>query len=94
MAFKRENNLHESFYFQWLQLIDFISQRWKIIIKENYGNAINLIIYDHHLVKSSRVITLDKLTSTEIYSILISRAQNKPSSNIYFENLYNDYNID
>ena len=36
----------------------------------------------------------DKLTSTEIYSILISRAQNKPSSNIYFENLYNDYNID
>ena len=38
-------------------------------------------------------MTLDKLTSTEIYSILISRAQNKPSSNIYFENLYNDYNI-
>ena len=25
---------------------------------------------------------------------MISRAQNKPSSNIYFENLYNDYNID
>ena len=25
---------------------------------------------------------------------MISRAQNKPSSNIYFQNLYNDYNID
>ena len=25
---------------------------------------------------------------------MISRAQNKPSSNIYFENLYIDYNID
>ena len=92
--FKREHNLHESFYFQWLQLIDSILQRWKIIIKENYENAINLIIHDHHLVKGSRVITLDKLTSTEIYSILISRAQNKPFFNIYFENLYNDYNID
>ena len=69
--FKREHNLHESFYFQWLQLIDSIPQRWKIIIKENYENAINLIIHDHHLVKGSRVITLDKLTSTEIYSILI-----------------------
>ena len=78
--FKREHNLHESFYFQWLQLIDSIPQRWKIIIKENYENAINLIIHDHHLVKGSRVITLDKLTSTGIYSILISRAQNKPSS--------------
>ena len=39
-------------------------------------------------------MTLDKLISTEIYFILISIAQNKPSSNIYFENLYNDYNID
>ena len=46
------------------------------------------------MLQGSRVITLDKLTSIEIYSILISRAQNKPSSNIYFENLYNDYNID
>ena len=54
----------------------------------------NLIIHDHHLVKGSRVITLDKLISTEICSILISRAHNKPSSNIYFENLYNYYNID
>ena len=92
--FKREHNPHESFYFQWLQLIDSIPQRWKIIIKGNYENATNLIIHDHHLVKGSRVITIDKLTLTEIYSILISRAQNKPSSNIYFENLYNDYDID
>ena len=62
--------------------------------KKSYENAINRIIHDHHLVKGSRVITLDKLTSTELYSILISKTQNKPSSNIYFENLYNDYNID
>ena len=90
----RENTTYmKTFLFQWLQLIDSILQRWKIIIKENYENAINLIIHDHHLVKGSRVITLDKLTSIEIYSILISRAQDKPSSNIYFENLYNDYNI-
>ena len=63
------------------------SQRRKINIQENYENPINVIIHDHHLVKSSRVITLDKLTSTEIYFILISRDQNKPSSNIYFANL-------
>ena len=65
-----------------------------IIFFDNSENAINLIIDDHHLVKDSRVITLDKLTSTEIYSILISRAQNKPSSNIYFENLFHNYSID
>ena len=94
MNFMTEHKLHESFYFQWLQLIDSISQRWKIIIKENYENATNLTIHNHHLVKGSRVITLDKLTSHKIYSILISRAQNKPSSNIYFKDLYNDYKID
>ena len=81
MNLKRERNLHESFCFQRLQLIDSVPQRWKFITKENYGNATNLI-------------TLDKLTSTEIYFILISKAENKPFSNTYFENLYNDCNID
>ena len=60
--FKSENKLHESSYFQWLQLIDSIPQRWKIINKENYENTTNLVIDDHHLVKGSKVITLDKLT--------------------------------
>ena len=73
--------------------MDSIPQRWKIIIKENYEKDTNFIIHNH-LVKGSRVITLDKLASTEIYYLLISRAQNTPSSNIYFKILYNDYNID
>ena len=82
--FKRECHLHETFYFQWLQLIDSIPERWKFIVKENYENV----------NKGSRAVTLDKLTSTEIYSLLISKAQNKRSSNIFFKNRCNDYNID
>ena len=31
---------------------------------------------------------------TEIYSILISKVQNKPSSNFYFENVFDDNDID
>ena len=63
------------------------------IIKENYKNASSFIFHDHHFIKSLTIITLDKLTSTEIYSILISKVQNKqnkPFFNIYFENLFND----
>ena len=60
---------------------------------ENYENTTNLIIHDH-LIKFSRVTTLYKLTSTEIYSILISEVQNKPSSYICLENMFNDYNTD
>ena len=45
---------------QWIQLIDPISERWKFINKEKFENATNHIIHDHHLIKSSRVATLDK----------------------------------
>ena len=34
------------------------------------------------------------VNQTEINSILISKVRNKPSSNIYFENLHDDYNSD
>ena len=54
----------------------------------------NLISYDHHLIKGSRVITLDKLKSTEIYSTLTLKVQSKSSSNIYFEDLFNSNNTD
>ena len=43
------------------------------------------MIHDHDLIKSSRVISLDKITSTKICSILISKVQNKTSSNIYLK---------
>ena len=75
------------------QLIDSIPEKWKFIIKKNYENAANLITYYHHLIKPSRAVTLDKLTSTKIYSILILKVQNKPSSNICFKNLFNENDI-
>lgn len=57
---------------QWIQLIDPISERWKFINKEKFENATNHIIHDHHLIKSSRVATLDKIPPSKKYSILIS----------------------
>ena len=42
------------------------SRKMQIYYKKNYKNAPNLIIHDHHLIKGSRVITLNKLTSTKI----------------------------
>ena len=65
-----------------MQLKDSIPEKWKFIIKKNNEVAATLITQD------SRVITLDKLTSTEIHSILTLKIQNKPSCNICFENLF------
>ena len=36
-------------------------------------NTANLIIHNHHLIKGSRVLALNKLTLTKIYSILIHK---------------------
>ena len=80
--------------FQWLQLKDSFPERGKFIIKEDYKNATNFIIHNHHLIKGSRVTALAKLTSIEICYILISKVQNKRSSNSYFKNLFNYHNID
>ena len=84
--------MHQNSYFQWLQLISAIPEGWKFIIKETHESTTNLIIHDHHVIKGSRILTLDKLSSTKIYAILISKFQNKP--NFYFENLFKDNDID
>ena len=86
--------MQENSYFQWLQLISAIPEGWKCIIKETHESTTNLIIHDHHVIKGSRILTLDKLSSTDIYCILTSKFQNKPCSNFYFENLLNDNDID
>ena len=75
-------------------MISAIPEGWKFIIKETHESTTNLIIHDHHVIKGSRILTLDKLSSTKIYAILISNVQNKSSSNFYFENLFNQNDID
>ena len=65
-----------------------------IIITRNYESTSNLTTHEHHLIKGSRVITVGNLGSINIYSMLILNVQNKPSSNIYFKNLFSDNDID
>ena len=91
---KTEHKLHENSYFQWLRLISAIPEGWIFIIKETHETTTNRIIHDHHVIKGSKILTLDRLPLTEIYSISISKFQNKPSFNFCFENLFNDNEID
>ena len=41
----------------------------------------------HRNINGARILSLSKLSFKEMYSILISNTVNKPTSNIYFENL-------
>ena len=46
---------------------------WKTIIKQNPGNVSDLLIHDHHLIKRAWILTLEKLSSKELYPIVIRK---------------------
>ena len=64
-------------------------KKWKLTIKQSSSDAKNLIIHGHHLIKGSRILILEKLTSKELYQILISSRTNKVTSVRYFETKFN-----
>ena len=90
---KIEYSLTNETYFQWLQLRHTIPHNWITIIKQNPCNVSDLFIYDHHVIKGARILTLEKLSSKELYSLLI-KFTNKPSSNVYFEKIFPNMKLD
>ena len=81
-------------FFQWAQLKHAIPPRWKKITFDYNDINENDLCQNHHVVKRARILPLDKLSSKEIYSILISNNIRKPISNIYFEKLFENTTLD
>ena len=48
----------------------------------------------HHLIKGALIITFEKLSSKELYSILIKEFTNRPSPNVYFEKIFPNMKFD
>ena len=71
-----------------------IPHKWKTIIKQNPDNVSDLLIHEHQLFKGAWILTLEKLSSKELYSILITIFTNKPSSNAYFEKIFPNMKLD
>ena len=57
-----------------------------INLSKNSNNVI--LCTDHHITRKSRMVTAEKLTTKKIYINLISMTNCKPSSQIYFDNLF------
>ena len=50
------------------------------------GNANNLVNFDHHIIRKSQIFSLTKLTSKELYLILVDPNAVKPTAQDYFKN--------
>ena len=61
---------------------------WKDITLKDKGNAKNLVIFDHHIVRKSQTCNLNKRTSKELYLILVDANTVKPTVQGYFEKLF------
>ena len=76
---KDRYELTYNIFFQWAQLKHAIRPRWKIIIFDYSDINLNDLFQNHHVIKGARILPLGKLSSEEIYSILISNIVNKPT---------------
>ena len=61
---------------------------WKKCIKQTSENNSLLVVKDHHLLRGSRIIILEKLSSKKLYSLLISAIEHQSTSQKYFDNLF------
>ena len=91
---KAEHNLSENLYFQWMQLIHAIPLEWKQNVKNNISDSANLLTLNHHIIFNSRILSAEKLSSKEIYLILIHNLKRKPTSQSYFENTFPNDTLD
>ena len=85
---KTEYALQNKDQFCWLQLINAIPEMWEKCIKQTSENTSFLVVKDHHLLRGSRIIILEKLISKELCSLLISVIEHQPTSQKYFDNLF------
>ena len=88
--FKQEYNLQDANKFQWIQLVHAIPNNWKNIIVNDKGDSFNLAIENHHLIKKNLILCIEKLESKELYFMQILSQYTTPSSQIYFENLFQE----
>ena len=91
---KDRYDLTNDLFFQWAQLKHVILPRWKKIIFDYSNINKNDLCQNHHVITGAKILHLDKLSSKEIYSILIPNIVNKPIWNIYFKKFFENAILD
>ena len=61
---------------------------WQDITLKDKGNAKIVFIFDHHIARNSQIHSLNKITSNELYLILVEANTVKPTAQDYLENLF------
>ena len=87
-------NLPNKQHYFWIQLINAIPKSWTEERRRSNGISDALFVYDHHLIKRNQIYSLDKCNSKELYCLQTSLKISKTRSQLYFEDLFWNKNID
>ena len=79
-----EFNFKDTHKICWLQIIDALPETWNDITLKGKENTKSLVTFDHHIVRNSQIHSLNKLTSKELYLILVEA--NTVLNNILYHN--------
>ena len=74
-------------YFKWFQLIHAAPRPWKLVVLNDKQNCKNIIYLNHHFIKKSKILAIEKLILKELYSLSIVLKNELPSSQKYFFNI-------
>ena len=90
---KTEFALQNKDQFCWLQLVNAIPEMWKKCIKLTSENTSLLVVKNHHLLRGSKIVILEKLSSKELYLLLISAINCQPTSQKCYGNLLSNVEL-
>ena len=85
---KIDFHLKDTHKIYWLQIINALPKSWEDNFLNNKGNTKILVIFDHHVVRKYQICSLNKITSKELYLILVDTNIVKATAQDYFENLF------
>ena len=91
---KTQFNLSNKQHYFWIQLINAIPKSWKEELRRSNRISDALSVYDHHLIKSNQIYSLNQCNSKELYCLQISLNNSKTRSQLYFEDLFQNKDID
>ena len=87
-CFKNRYSLSNNMFFKWLQLKSSLPRHWVNAIKIDLSNSDILCNFEPHVNFHARIISLDKLKSSVIYSRLVSKINKPPTSQEYYNNKF------
>ena len=92
-VFKSEFSLSKNSHFYWIQLNNAIPKAWKENLCKGDKNFHDLTFSRHHIIKKHHLYSLRKCNSKELSSLQVSLNDMKTKSQIYFEKLFPNKDI-